>query len=204
MVWGKVAAYKHQMQLTNPKFVIVEDDKAKPFDYFGGGVYPAGSGLSARQIKGVIEPVLKQLPELINEFYDSDFRKQAQLIPREQAFNWIHTPPDENKLKKARRRLKYDELFLMQLGLALRRYRMRNFSSAVAMKNTDKIDGRIRKRFPFLLTGDQDKVISEIAEDLSRAKPMNRLLQGDVGSGKTVVALYAALLAVAVKSQLIF
>jgi len=89
----------------------------------------------------------------------------------------------------------------MQLGLALRRYRAAHFSSAVKMKRTEKIDHRIRKRFPFLLTEDQDKVIDEIVTDMSKAEPMNRLLQGDVGSGKTVVALYAALLAVANKKQ---
>ncbi|MFA7485966.1 MAG: ATP-dependent DNA helicase RecG, partial [Phycisphaerae bacterium] len=118
-----------------------------------------------------------------------------------QAVEWIHNPPDEEKLKKAQRRLKYDELFLMQLGLALRRYRMQHFSQACAMKCTETIDKRIRRRFPFLLTEDQDKVITEIVSDMSKAKPMNRLLQGDVGSGKTVVALYAALLAIANKKQ---
>jgi ATP-dependent DNA helicase RecG len=110
-------------------------------------------------------------------------------------------PPDEEHLKKAGRRLKYDELFLMQLGLSLRRYRVRHFSRAVPLQLTEKIDHRIRRRFPFLLTEDQNKVIAEIAADMSKAEPMNRLLQGDVGSGKTVVALYAALLAVANKQQ---
>jgi ATP-dependent DNA helicase RecG len=89
----------------------------------------------------------------------------------------------------------------MQLGLALRRYKVQHFSSAATCICSDEIDSRIRKRFPFLLTEDQDNSISEIIEDMSQSKPMNRLLQGDVGSGKTVVALYAALLAVANKMQ---
>lgn len=201
MAWGKVSTYKNQLQLTNPKFVILEDEKAELFDYFGGGIYPACAGLSAAQIKSVIRPVLSNLPELVDELFDEQFRKEAQLISRTDAFSWIHMPPDEEKLKKAQRRLKYDELFLMQLGLALRRYRTQHFSQAVAIKCTDKIDHRIRKRFPFLLTEDQDKVIAEIINDMGKTKPMNRLLQGDVGSGKTVVALYAALTAVANKQQ---
>jgi len=123
------------------------------------------------------------------------------LISRKEAFAWIHMPPDEEKLAAAKRRLKYDELFLMQLGLALRRYRTRHYLYATPCILTDQIDSRIRKRFPFLLTGDQNACIAEIAEDMKRTTPMNRLLQGDVGSGKTCVALYAALLAIANKTQ---
>lgn len=201
LAWGKVRTYKRQLQLTNPKYVIIEEDNPRPFEYFGGGVYPACAGLSAAQIKRIIRPLFERLGELVDELYDEKFRKEAKLISREQAFAWIHRPPDEDKLKKAQRRLKYDELFLMQLGLALRRYRMQHFSQAPAMKCTEEIDRRIRKRFPFLLTAEQDKVIGEIVADMSRTRPMNRLLQGDVGSGKTVVALYAALLAVANKQQ---
>ena len=201
MATGKVTKYKYQLQMTNPKFIVVDQDSPNPFEHFGGGVYPGTARLSSRQIKRIIQPVLENIPQLVNEFYDDDFRKKAELISRADAFKWIHMPPDEEHLKKAKRRLKYDELFLMQLGLALRRYRVQHFSQAVPMKLTEKIDRRIRKRFPFLLTEDQDKVIAEIAADMGRAEPMNRLLQGDVGSGKTVVALYAALLAVANKQQ---
>jgi ATP-dependent DNA helicase RecG len=110
-------------------------------------------------------------------------------------------PPDEDKLAKAQRRLKFDELFLMQLGLAIRRHRHERYADAVAMTYSEEIDRRIRRRFPFLLTEDQDKTIAEIVADMRKTTPMNRLLQGDVGSGKTVVALYAALLAVANKTQ---
>jgi ATP-dependent DNA helicase RecG len=203
MVWGKAGEYKHQLQLTNPKFRIIEAATKKgpdPF-FFNGGVYPASGGLSSMQIKKIIRPVLDNLGGLVGEFYDDEFLKKMELIKRKDAFGWIHLPADENKLAKAKRRLKFDELFLMQLGLALRRHRHSEFASAVAMKSSDEIDRRIRKRFPFLLTEDQDKTIAEIVADMQRPIPMNRLLQGDVGSGKTVVALYATLLAVANKTQ---
>ncbi len=200
-VSGKVSIYKHQVQLTNPRFVVLDGKDIDVEASFGGAVYSASAGLTSRQIKRIIKPLLSCLDELVDEFYDERFRKKAGLVDRRQAFEWIHSPPDEKKLAQAKRRLKYDELFLMQLGLALRRYRAKHFSSAVKMKLTDKIDSRIRKRFPFLLTDDQDKVINEIVTGMSKPEPMNRLLQGDVGSGKTVVALYAALLAVANKKQ---
>ena len=201
MAWGKVAEYKHQLQLTNPKFRVIEKETSNPAEYFSGGVYPAGAGLSSMQIKKVVHPVLDGLGRLVGEFYEDEFLKKAEMIKRRDAFRWIHLPPDEEKLARAKRRLKFDELFLMQLGLALRRHRHSQFASAVAMKCSEEIDRRIRKRFPFLLTEDQDKAITEIAADMQKPIPMNRLLQGDVGSGKTVVALYATLLAVANKTQ---
>ena len=227
MASGKVALYKHQLQITNPRFLILKEhsidirrktQKSRlktqnsrlktqdfgltgPDEYFSGGVYPATSKLSSRQIKRIIRPVLDNLPELVADFYDKAFLKKTNLIGRKDAFAWIHLPPDEEKLAQAKRRLKYDELFLMQLGLALRRFRTQHYSRAPACTSSDKIDSRIRKRFPFLLTEDQNNCIDEIVTDMGKSEPMNRLLQGDVGSGKTVVALYAALLAVANKTQ---
>ena len=205
---GKVALYKHQLQMTNPKFLVLDErsspkgvPRTAPDEYFSGGVYPASAKLSSRQIKRIIRSVLDNLPELILEFYDEGFLKKANLIGRKDAFCWIHLPPDEGKLAQARRRLKYDELFMMQLGLALRRFRCKHFSAAVPMGCGEKIDSRIRKRFPFLLTEGQNGCIAEITADMGKAEPMNRLLQGDVGSGKTVVALYSALLAVANRTQ---
>ena len=201
MASGKASLYQHQLQLTNPKFLILDEKNEQPAEYFSGGVYPAGSGLSSMQIKRIIRPLLDNLDELVDEFYDDGFRKETNLISRKEAFEWIHLPPDEKKLAAAARRLKYDELFLMQTGLALRRYKIQHFAAALPMKYGDQIDHRIRKRFPFLLTEDQNEVINEIVADMKKSEPMNRLLQGDVGSGKTVAALYAALLAVANKQQ---
>ena len=200
IVWGKTNLYKHQLQLTNPKFVVVEGDEITA-DSFSGPVYPATANLSSGQIKRIFRDSLDRLVELVPEFFDADFLKKANLIERRIAFKWMHSPENDSQIEKAKRRLKYDELFLMQAALALRRYKVRHFAKAVSLKCTPHIDSRIRKRFPFLLTADQDKVIEEIIADLAKTVPMNRLLQGDVGSGKTVVALYAALVAVANKQQ---
>lgn len=198
---GKVSLYKHQLQLTNPKFIILDENSPNPADSLGGAVYPASTNLSSGRIKQIIRPVIENIDSLIKEFYDGTFLKKNNLILRQDAFRWIHNPPDEQKLLEAKRRLKFDEFFLMQLGLALRRFRTKHLCKSVKMEFSEQIDSRIRKRFPFLLTEDQDSCIKEITADMCRDEPMNRLLQGDVGSGKTVVALYAALLAVANKKQ---
>jgi ATP-dependent DNA helicase RecG len=201
MTSGRVSLYQNNLQLTNPKFIIVDEKNPNPAEAFGGAVYPAAADLTSSSIKRIIKPVLERLDDFLDEFYDGGFLKKADLASRKDAYAWIHSPPDEQKLDAARRRLKFDEFFLMQLALALRRYRTKHFSNAVKMKCGEQVDRRIRRRFPFLLTEDQDKVIGEIASDMSKGEPMNRLLQGDVGSGKTVVALYSALVAVANKCQ---
>ncbi|MHC4699989.1 MAG: DEAD/DEAH box helicase, partial [Planctomycetota bacterium] len=201
MVSGKVTLYKHQLQLTNPKFQVLDEEHEQSPEHFSGGVYPACKGLSSGQIKKIISRLRDAADQLVPEFYERPFLEKANLISRKDAFQWIHMPPDQEKLAQAKRRLKYDELFLMQLGLALRRHKVQHYAAASECGCTDEIDSRIRRRFPFLLTEDQNDCIAEIAADMGRSQPMNRLLQGDVGSGKTVVALYAALLTVANKMQ---
>lgn len=201
LVWGKPAVYKHQLQFTNPDFKIIDEESINSAENPGGGVYPATAKLSSRQIKRIISPIVENIDNLVDDFFDRAFCEHAAIVNRKDALKWIHAPEDEEQLKKAKRRLKYEELFLMQLGLALRRYKYEHFSTASAMKADEKLDSRIRNRFPFLLTADQEKAIEDIVSDMEQTRPMNRLLQGDVGSGKTVVALYAALLAVANKKQ---
>ncbi len=202
-VWGKAGLYKGQMQLVNPEFMILDEEDEAGASGLGGPVYPATANLSSKQIKRIAENVVCEAVGQVGEFFDESFLSKHELIKRKEAFGAIHFPSDEENLGLAKRRLKYDELFLMQLGLACRRYRAHNLSQAIGMSWSEKIDSRIRRRFPFLLTEDQDNVIAEIVADMAEAAPMNRLLQGDVGSGKTVVALYAALLAVANKSQVV-
>lgn len=199
-VTGKVKLYKKHMQIPNPKFAILEKESSDPTQ-ISGPTYPATENLSSNQIKRIIRPLISQLTPQLPELYAESFLKKNELLPRASAYQQIHFPTDEENLKQAQRRLKYDELFLMQLGLAIKRYQIQNFSDATRMQTDDTLDSRIRKRFPFLLTEDQDNVIAEIVEDMKQPKPMNRLLQGDVGSGKTVVAVYAALLAIANKTQ---
>src|SRR5690606_1236157 len=111
----------------------------------------------------------------------------------------VHFPPDGTPIEQlnafrspAHRRLIFEEFFLFQLGLVLRKRRAEADLKPRSAVITDEIRESVRRVLPFKLTGDQKKVIAEIVKDMQRPQPMNRLLQGDVGSGKTIVALMAA------------
>jgi len=201
LIHGKIAKYKYQLQLNNPKFIILQPDDEQGAEAFNGPTYPASGKLPARIIKWIMRNNIEPLAPLMTELFEPAFVKKNELMDRPRAFHQIHFPDDEDHLAEARRRLKYEELFLMQTGLALKRFHLRHSAPAIPMQCNDKIDHHIRQRFPFLLTADQEQAISEIVADMGKEIPMNRLLQGDVGSGKTVAAVYAALVAVANKAQ---
>ena len=201
-VYGKVSKYKHQLQMSNPKLKILDENQIEEgVESLSGAKYPATANLSSNQIKKIIGDCCENLCENLGEFFTEEHRRHSELLSRKEAYKYIHLAKDQGKVDASKRTLKYEELFLMQLGLAVRRYKTQSFSPSAVMLWNDKIDSRIRRRFPFMLTEDQDSAIKDIVEDMQQARPMNRLLQGDVGSGKTVVAIYAALLAVANKSQ---
>jgi ATP-dependent DNA helicase RecG len=200
-VSGKASMYREAVQFINPQFQVIWDpegtnlnqDELMP-------VYPAGAKLSSAQVGKIISRVLPQARKLVPEILPREMLAERQLCPRAEAVAAMHRPEDREQWNRARRRLAYEECLLMQLGIAL--LRMREVSRpAHALAGSEQIDLRIRARFPFELTGAQNRAVEQISADLARERPMNRLLQGDVGSGKTVVALYAALLAVANRKQ---
>ena len=197
IAWGKVTQYKNTMQLINPHWQIFQEvEDVFDREESGMAIYPASGDLTSQEIGRVTRQSLDRLLGLVLEYYDQEFCAKRQFPSRAESLEWIHRPSNQEQIDQARRRLVYDELFAMELGIALRRERLQRRQSAWPMQIDKRLDERIRRRFPFKLTDDQDKVIVEICADIGQAKPMNRLLQGDVGSGKTVVALYAALLAV--------
>jgi ATP-dependent DNA helicase RecG len=200
-VSGKVSLYKGRAQFINPRQQVIWDpgttdlsqDELLP-------VYPAGGRLSSGVIAKVVRGVLPLAEQLIPEWFDDFHLLHRELMPRGAAVAGMHRPEDREHWAKARKRLAYDECMLMQLGIALTRVRQVS-RPAHPLPLSQEIDRRIRARFPFQLTPAQNKVVGEIAADMARDRPMSRLLQGDVGSGKTVVALHAALLAVARHKQ---
>jgi ATP-dependent DNA helicase RecG len=200
-VSGKTSVFKENIQFINPKVQVIYDpagtdlsqDELLP-------VYPAGGRLTSGIIGQIIKKVLPQAQELVRETLGPEFLAKRGLLNRWSAITAMHRPEDKDHWGAARRRLAYDECLLMQLGIAVNR--MREVSRpARALAISPEIDSRIRARFPFKLTDAQDKTVAEIVADLQRPRPMNRLLQGDVGCGKTVVALYASLMAVANHKQ---
>jgi ATP-dependent DNA helicase RecG len=195
--WGKVSQYKEVLQIANPRWMKVDDaEQLFRDENIGSAIYPASGELSSVEIARIISNSLDRMLELVPDRYDVELRSKNELPTRRESLKWIHRPSCQEQVGQARRSLIYDELFLMELGIGLRRARIKKLQAACPLEINDHLDQRIRRLFPFQLTGDQDKVIGEICEDMARKEPMNRLLQGDVGSGKTVVALYAGLLGV--------
>jgi len=203
-VSGKVSKYRGRIQLINPRFQIIYDPAGAKLDADELlPVYPAGANLTSGQIGLIIKQVLPEADRLVPKWFPPVWLASRGLMSRPAAVAAMHRPEDTEHWSAARRRMAYDECLLMQLGIAL--VRQRQISRPAHPIRLDgkanEVDRRIRARFGFELTDAQNRVIAEIAADMARDRPMNRLLQGDVGSGKTVVALYAALLAVAAGKQ---
>jgi len=160
-------------------------------------VYGLTEGLNQREMRKIATNVVRRFAELLEEALTPDLIEKHGLCGITQAVRGIHCPQQASDVTVAQARLVYQELFALQLGLAMRRHRMTVQAQAPVLSDSDRIRGRILRLFPFDLTADQLQAIDQVAEDMGRNVPMNRMLQGDVGSGKTVVAIYSMLLCVA-------
>ena len=174
----------------NPPLIDVEQDQLR-------AIYPASENLLSSEIESVVAKVLGPVCATIEDPLAIAFRQERGLIALADAYRLYHQARDEDDVAAARKRLAFDELFLLQLGVMMRRAQLRSRTRALPLKLEPKINAHIRSRIPFVLTPEQDRVIGEIVADMGQPFAMNRLLQGDVGSGKTAVAVYAMLLAVA-------
>ncbi len=201
-VQGKVKSFNNYPQIINPKWEPLDDPDATPAkDERLRPVYPATEDLSSLVIEKTIAEALPQVLPGLSDPLPADLLEHHAMPALAKAFEMTHRPDSRDDAGIARRRLAFNELLLLQLGIAMKRAYVHKKLAAPKLRFTKAIDKHIRARFPFKLTDAQDKVIKEIAHDLTLPIPMNRLLQGDVGSGKTVVALYALLLAVADRHQ---
>jgi ATP-dependent DNA helicase RecG len=200
-VQGKPTRFGPGLQMSNPQYTIipfdeieqlsaVEDDEYRP-------VYPTTEGLSSEQIHTIVRAVLDQACGLLEDHLSDEYRKERELPSLSEAYRMMHAPESESDVQSARRRLAYDELLMLQLGVHMKRAHLRRTLKAPALPRTPEINKRILSRMPFALTDAQQRVVDEISRDLALETPTNRLVQGDVGSGKTVVALDAMLLAIA-------
>jgi len=160
-------------------------------------VYPLTDGLNQYRMRQIVGQAVEELVPHLEDVFPESFRRQHNLMDIGRAIEWIHKPADLPALEAARQRLIYQELFILQTALALRRRQLAASHTAPAMPVDERIRARILRRFPFELTRSQLQVIDEMTADMAGDVPMNRLLHGEVGSGKTVVATFAILLAVA-------
>jgi ATP-dependent DNA helicase RecG len=160
-------------------------------------VYPASEEVSSVEIEKAVGAVLGEALGLIEDHLPEDLREANGLPGLADAYRLVHAGGTEREAALGRRRLAYDELLLLQLGLRMRRAELAWTRRAPALAWSERVDARIRGRLPFELTAGQSRAAMEVARDLGAEVPANRLIQGDVGSGKTAVAVYAMLLAVA-------
>ncbi|HEY9558492.1 MAG TPA: ATP-dependent DNA helicase RecG [Acidimicrobiales bacterium] len=193
MFFGKVTEYRGQKQLANPEIDLLDEHDRLEIT----PIYPQSdkARLYSKDFRGWLRESLERAGEFI-EPLPSWLLDEHDLITRTAAFSGIHTPESMGEAEAARRRLVFDELLRIQLALVMRKRRIEATSQGVAHATGGELVERFLGALPFDLTGDQRKVISEIEAELARPVPMHRLLQGDVGAGKTVVAVAALLAAV--------
>jgi len=160
-------------------------------------IYPLAEGVQQSQVRIAVQAALEHAAGICPEAFPEAMLTEKGLLPIETALWEIHCPSSRAAIDAARRRLVYQELFMLQLALRMHRGQQTRAHAAPSIAVDTRLDARIRARFPFEFTAAQRRVCRQIAADLVNPEPMNRLLQGDVGSGKTAVAIYALLAAVA-------
>ena len=193
---GKVSRFRNKLQLTNPDYQLLDEEKDddEAVEKFTGliPVYPAAATIQSWQIGKCVRQVLSMIDE-IDDPIPAEVRARRGLANYDDAIRKIHTGSDWPTVQAARERLKWDEAMAVQLALAQRRHRALARPAPVCERRQDGLGAAFDKRLPFTLTDGQQEVGERIAADLERPHPMNRLLQGEVGSGKTIVALRAML-----------
>lgn len=211
ILFGKLELTPHGLQLQSPQYEIVkgeDSDDAAPGaeETLHTGrivpVYEKTGQLTTKMQRTLVHQALAQLPEALPDPLPPDVLSRQQLIDRRTAIHDVHFPPEGTPIESlnafrspAQRRVIFEEFFLFQLGLVMRKRAAEADRQPRSVVITDSVREAARRVLPFKLTGDQRKVIAEIVKDMERPQPMNRLLQGDVGSGKTIVALMAAIVA---------
>lgn len=202
LVYGKVGFFQGQAQIVHPEIEPYSPEKSdgKPFL---DPIYPSTEKLKSRSLNGrQIGMLTKALwamvhPKDLPENLPAKTLEKLKLLPRYEAYQQIHFPASPDKFSEALKRLKFEELFFAQLRLGLIKTERHRFSKGVIFdKVGDHFNNFYHHHLPFQLTGAQKRVLREIRQDTAHGRQMNRLLQGDVGSGKTIVALLAMLLAI--------
>ncbi|MDA1050817.1 MAG: ATP-dependent DNA helicase RecG [Planctomycetota bacterium] len=197
---GKPRLNGLRWEMTHPRVEILAAGEDPPSGRISP-MYSLTEGLTQPAMRRIVGSIAESHSDAVEEVFPESFLHEKKLLPITDALRQIHAPDNIERLEHARRRFIYQELLFMQLALGLRRSKLQQEQRSPALPANAKIDARIRRLFPFELTGDQQQAIADISHDMQREYPMNRLLQGDVGSGKTVVAEYAMLLAVAHQHQ---
>lgn len=189
VISGRVDMYLGRLQMREPDCESLEKEHLNTNGIIP--VYSLTAGLSQNTLRKDIHELINFYGNKILDFLPNEIKKTANLIDLSVALHQIHYPANQGLLKSARERLSFDEIFLMQLGVLQQKQNWQAASVQPLSLSDEKMDA-IVTHLPFTLTNAQKRVLSEIREDLNSGKPMNRLIQGDVGSGKTIIAALAA------------
>jgi ATP-dependent DNA helicase RecG len=198
LVSGPVRFY-HGRQMAPREYVILADADGEADPLTSGKVlpvYPATEGLSHKVIRSLVERHLDTLIALSEDVLPEALRLSLHLPALSEALRSVHRPDSVEQAEQGRRRLAFDELFDLQLMLIRARAVAKRHRSGVAFSIKRDLTTRLKESLPWDLTGDQQRAIREITGDMTAPERMHRLLMGDVGTGKTVVALFAMLLAI--------
>lgn len=201
IVFGRPSFYHSELSIVHPEIESVEAALARKERGGLQGIYPSteklGSALGSKGLYNIISKIWERIRGTITDYMPQYLRERYGLIPLEEALFNIHFPQSPTQLKQAQYRLKFDELFGIQLNIqSLRSARTTAKAGFYFARVGQFFNAFYNTRLPFPLTGAQKKVIKQIRTDTVSGYQMNRLLQGDVGSGKTVVALISMILAV--------
>ena len=201
---GKVGSYQGKLQLSHPDYELfpeeISDEEAKRWADLPIPIYPAASSVTTWAIQRAIGVILDTLPEITDELPPSIVQSNS-LVPLDRAIHMIHRPEQHADWKSARDTLKFHEAFSLQATLLLRRAKNREQKATPRIAKDAKLLADFDRSLPFSLTSGQISVGQEISNDLAQSYPMNRLLQGEVGSGKTLVALRAMITVADSKGQ---
>lgn len=201
ILYGKVERYNF-IQMVNPEYEILSGTK-EDSAHIGRivPIYPLTESLNQRWFRNIMKFTVDNWAKDIFDSLPYDIRSRNNLIALKEAVRNIHFPVSEVVWKRAMERLIFDEFFLLQIGINLKRAGIKTDLTGYSHSLQGSLIEAFKKKLPFKFTAAQDRVIREISEDMNSLKPMNRLLQGDVGSGKTIVALFALIIAVQNKFQ---
>ncbi len=204
---GKVDRFGRRLQLSNPSYDILTSKRLEESLEVGRivPVYPASSKarVSSGYIRRLVWQALQMFPDIADPLPE-EFRRELALLGRGAALRGIHFPETFEQQAQARRRLVVDEVFSLQVALRLLRNTAEEQKSAISHPKDPELLKRFLGELPYELTADQKRSLAEISEDMASGRPMHRLLQGEVGSGKTVVAAGAICIAVAGGHQAAF
>ena len=195
VVSGKVEKYREQLQFQNPEYEIVQGDN---LTHAGNllPIYPSTEGMYQRTLRTAARNALDLGIPLLSEYLDSDLKARNVLLDLQNAVQSMHYPNSMEEWFAARRRLAFDELFVNQLGVQRRKREWRERADGVSITPAYEVLESFLRTLEFKLTQDQDSALYTVLSDISSEVPMGRLLQGEVGSGKTIIAVTALLGAV--------